>query len=70
MTLTGEINAEKECFKAMCFILWADETRYEELLDNMKKGVLQERDKYLVTVSDAYELLTWTSRQIGYTPQR
>jgi len=39
MASNDEINAEKECFKAMCFIIWANETRYGELLDDMKKGV-------------------------------
>jgi len=65
--LNDEINTKKEHFKTMCFILQSDETRYGELLDDMKKGVFQEQDEYLVMVSDAYELLIQTSRQIRYT---
>ena len=65
-----EIKQERERFKAMCFILRADEGRYGELLDELKKGVYKGRDEYPTTVSDAYELLIRTSKQFGQTPRR
>ena len=36
---TVEIDAQKERFKAMCFILRADENRYGDLLEELRKGV-------------------------------
>ena len=65
-----EINTEKERFKVVCFILRADEIRYGDLLEELRKGVYRGRDKYPTTVSDAYELLLRTSQQIGYTQRR
>ena len=65
-----EINTEKERFKAMCFILRADKIRYGDLLEELRKGVYIGRDKYTTTVPDAYELLIWTSQQIGYNQIR
>ena len=35
---TTEINSEKEIFKALCFILRADEIRYWYMLDELVKG--------------------------------
>ena len=67
---TVEIEAEKERFKAVCFILRADETRYGNLLEELRKGVYRNRDEYPNTVSDAYELLLRTSQQIGYIQRR
>ena len=58
---TVDIDAEKERFKAMCFILWEDETRYGDLLEKLKKGVYRGRNKYPNTMYDPYELLLWTS---------
>ena len=60
-----EINTEKERFKAICFILRADEIRYGDLLEELRKGVYRGRDEYPTTVPNAYELLLWTSQQIG-----
>ena len=60
-----EINTEKERFKALCFILRADEIRYGDLLEELRKGVYRGRDEYSTTVPNAYELLLWTSQQIG-----
>ena len=42
---TVEIDTEKERFKAMCFILRADETRYGDILEELRKGVYRSRDK-------------------------
>ena len=36
---TEEINDEKKRFKAMCFILRAEKTRYKDLLEELRKGV-------------------------------
>jgi len=41
----------------MCFLLRADETRYDELLGDLRKGVLKGRDEYTKTVTETYELL-------------
>ena len=65
-----EINAEKERFKAMCFILRTDEFRYSELLEELRKGVYRGRDEYPTTVPNTYELLLRTSQQVGYNQRR
>ena len=64
---TVEIDTEKERFKAMCFILRADEAHYGDLLEELRKGVYRGRDEYPNRVSDAYELLLRKSKQIGYS---
>ena len=63
---TEDKTKQKEKFLAMCFFMHADERRYGELHEELKKGVFRGRDEYPVTVSDAYEFLIRTSRQIGY----
>ena len=60
-----KINTEKERFRAMCFLLHSDKTRYGELLEDLKKGPHKERYGYPKTVTDAYKLLIITSRDIG-----
>jgi len=52
-----EIATEKERFNAMCFLLCADETRYGELLEELKKEVYKGKDEYPKTIVDSYELL-------------
>ena len=61
-----EIKKENERFRAICFIQRADETRYSELLEDLRKGVFRGRDEYPETVSEAYELLIRTSTQFWY----
>ena len=65
-----EINTEKETFKAKCFILRADEIRYSDFLEELRKGVYRVWDEYPTTVIDAYELLLRTSQKIGYNQRR
>ena len=65
-----EINTEKERFKAICFILRADEIRYDDILEELRKGVYSGRDEYPTTVPDAYELLLRASQKIGYNQIR
>ena len=65
-----EINTEKERFKALCFILRADEICYGDILEQLRKGVYRGRDKYHITVPKAYELLLRTSQKIGYNQRR
>ena len=65
-----EINTEKERFKALCFILRAEEIRYGDLLEEPSKGVYIGRNEYTTTVSGSYELLLWTSQKIGYNQIR
>ena len=50
----------------MCLFLRSDESCYRDLLEESRNGVYKCRGKYPTTVSDAYELLMRTSRQIGY----
>ena len=51
----------------MCvFFMRADERRYCEFHEDLKKGVFRGRNEYLETVSDAYQLLLKKSRHIGY----
>jgi hypothetical protein len=57
---------KKEEFLAMCFFIRADERRYGDLHEDLKKGVFRGRDEYPKTISDAYQLLLRTSRQLGY----
>ena len=58
-------NAEKERFKAMCFILRADKIGYGGILEELRKGLYRGRNEYPITMSDAYELLLQTSQQLG-----
>ena len=53
----GEITIETERFKATCFIKWADENWYAELLEDLKKGTYKGRDEFPKTVVGAYKLL-------------
>jgi len=48
-----EIKEESERYRAMCFLLRADDARYGELQDKLKKGVYEGHNKYPFTVSDA-----------------
>jgi len=50
----------------MCYFICSDESRYRELHENLKHNVFCGCNEYLTTVSNAYELLLRTSRQIGY----
>ena len=40
-----EINIEAERFKSICFIQWAYENWYVELLEDLKKGKYKGREK-------------------------
>jgi len=42
----NEVEKENERFKSTCFLLRADESRYSELLDDLKKGVYRSWDEY------------------------
>ena len=63
---TEDKAKEKESFLAMCYFMRADQRRYGELQEELKKGVFRCRDEYPVTVSYSYQLLLRTSRQIFY----
>jgi len=63
---SDEVEKETERFKAMCFLLRDDESRYRDLLEQSKKGVRKGRDEYPMTIADAYQLLLRTSKLIGY----
>jgi len=47
-------ESEKKRFKAICFILWVDNGRYKDLIDELRKGVYKGRDKYPSNVAAAW----------------
>jgi len=65
-----EVAKARESFLAICFLQRADENRYGELQDELKKRIIKGRDEYPQTVADAYDLLLKTSKQIGYKKNR
>ena len=67
---TEEIKDEKEIFKAICFLVRADETRYRSLIYDLKQSVIGGRDDYPTTVAGAYDLLVRTARQGNMTYKR
>ena len=40
-----DVNVEKDRFSTMCVLLWSDEIRYEELLDDLNEGTYKVRDE-------------------------
>ena len=57
MASPSEINAEKEHFLAICFIVRSDEGRYKKLLDDLKSSANRGRDEYPNTLTAAFDLL-------------
>jgi len=43
---TKEVTEEHKYFKAMCFILRADDLRYKNILDDLKRSAYRGRDEY------------------------
>ena len=54
---TDEIEAEKEHFLAVCFIVRSDEGRYKSLLDDLKSSANRGQDEYPITLISAFDLL-------------
>jgi len=54
---TKEVTEELEHFKAMCFILRADDSHYKKLLDDLKNSAYRGRDEYPKTLIAAYDFL-------------
>ena len=52
-----EINAEKERFMAVCYMLKSDDGRYKRLNDDLKSSANRGRDEYPQTLTDAFNLL-------------
>lgn len=48
---------KKERFKAVCFILRADENRYKSILKDLKSSAYRGRDEYPTTLTSAFDLL-------------
>jgi len=59
-------NNSKPCF----LFIRADETRYSELLGDLRKGVLKRKDEYQKMVIEAYELRIQMSGRIGHVQSR
>ena len=60
-----EINDEKENFMAISFILRSDENRFKKLNDDLKSSANRGRDKYPVTLTEAFNLLVRESGEYG-----
>ena len=60
-----EVTIEEEKFKAMLFLLWADESIHGKLFEDLRKAYFVGRYEYSETVNGAYELLVRNSRQFG-----
>jgi len=52
-----KVKDEAEHFKATCFIIRVDETRFKKLLDDLERYVYRGRDQYPKTVTATYNLL-------------
>jgi len=62
-----EVQTEKEHFKAICFILRADEGRFKKLLDDLKSSANRGRDEYPTTLTSALDLLVRESGEYDQT---
>jgi len=65
-----KVEKKAERFRAMCFMLHADEARYRDLQEELKQGVYKGHNEYPVTISDAYTLLLQMSKQICLSYRR
>ena len=54
----------------MSFLLWSDEYRYRDLVQDLKEGLFQGRYNYSPIVTEEYKLLIITSREISFVQQR
>ena len=52
-----EIRAQEEKSMAVCYILKSNENRYKQLLEDLKSSANHGRDKYPVTLTDAFNSL-------------
>ena len=52
-----EIKDEAERFKAICFIIRADEKIFKKIHDELKRSAYRVRDMYSTTLTAAYDLL-------------
>ena len=59
----AETNAEKDKFMVICYILRSDEVYYKKLLDDLTSSANCGRDKYLVSLIDAFNFLVRESRE-------
>ena len=57
-----DIYAEKDHFKAVCFILRSDETKYNSFLDSLRSSANRGRDEYPKTLTSPFGLLV---RELG-----
>lgn len=60
-----EIEAEEECFKAMCFLKQSDpQERYGDLIKSLQASMDVGRDEFPKTVQSAYRLLVKHSKDV------
>ena len=52
-----EIKDKAERFKAICFIIKSDESRFKKLYDNLNISAYRGRDEYPTTLTASYDLL-------------
>ena len=60
-----EIMTKEEKFKKILFLLRADEYRYKQLFEDMRKTDFVGRDEYPETINGACEVLVRASRMFG-----
>ena len=65
MTATPKRNDRGRKIKAVFFLLRADESRYEQLFEDMRKADFVGRDEYPEIVNEVYELFVFNSRQFS-----
>ena len=52
-----EVKDEAENFKAICFIIRADETKFKKYLDDLKSSAYLGKEEYPKTLAATYNLL-------------
>ena len=62
-----EVSTNDGNFKAILFFIRADESIYENLLEDIRKADIVGRDEYPEMIKGAYELLVRTLRQFDAT---
>jgi len=65
-----EVATERERFLSMCLLLQADEGRYADLQEDLRKGVYRGRDEYPMTLAAMYDLLLKVSRSANQRQNR
>ena len=60
-----EVNAKKDKFRVIFFLLWSEKTCYGKLLQDFNRVAYKGIDEYPETVTGTYEISIRTTRKIG-----